>query len=62
MQGLLKALLSTFMHSYLLEDTSFMRTEQYMDLAAGSGAVGTDYIPWLSRDHGRIIWPPEGDD
>ena len=62
MQDLLKAHLSTFTHDYPLEDTAFMHTAQYRELAEKSRAVGTDYIPWISRDHGRIVWPPENNE
>ena len=58
LQKVLEDHLSTFDHAYSLADTSFMRTEQYTELVTKSKSYGTDYIPWLSRDHGSIQWPP----
>ena len=58
LQKILEDHLSTFDHAYSLADTSFMQTEQYKELVTKSKSYGTDYIPWLSRDHGSIQWPP----
>jgi len=51
--------LATFEHEYDLNDTDFQESEKYSQLVQRSRAVGTDYIPWLRRDHGKIVWPPE---
>lgn len=59
MQQLLQDYLSSFDHPYPLADTTFMRSENFKLLAEKSRSVGTDYIPWLRRDHGNIVWPPE---
>jgi len=58
MQILLQNQLSTFENYYPLGDTAFMRSDYYKPLVNNSLSIGTDYIPWLSRDHGRIVWPP----
>lgn len=58
LQNVLAGHLSTFNHAYPLADTSFMRTGKYKELAEKSRSFGTDYIPWLRRDHGSIQWPP----
>ena len=59
MQVILKEYLSDFDHAFHMGDTAFMRTEQYADMAQKSRDMGTDWIPWLRRDHGSILWPPE---
>ncbi|MFC2123393.1 sulfatase [Bacteroidota bacterium] len=59
MQEVLLKYLSGFNHAYHFGDTAIMRSEKYSELAAKSRAIGTSYIPWLQRDHGSIIWPPE---
>lgn len=58
LQNVLADHLSTFDNVYSLADTSFMRTEEYKELVEKSKSYGTDYIPWLRRDHGSIQWPP----
>lgn len=58
LQNVLVNHLTNFDHAYSIGDTSFMRTEQYQELVTKSKSLGTDYIPWLSRDHGSIQWPP----
>ena len=59
MQEVLKGYLASFDHAYHFEDTAFMHTEKYAELAEKSRAIGTEWIPWLRRDHGYIKWPPE---
>lgn len=59
MQQILQDYLSSFNHVYPLEDTTFMRSENFKPLVEKSRSIGTDYIPWLRRDHGNIAWPPE---
>ncbi len=59
MQEILKNYLVTFDHPYSLGDTTFMRSDAYRGLARQSRSYGTGYIPWLSRDHGSIQWPPK---
>jgi len=58
LQNVLADHLSTFDNVYSLADTSFMRTEEYKVMVEKSKSYGTDYIPWLRRDHGIIQWPP----
>jgi arylsulfatase A-like enzyme len=59
LQNILSDHLASFNHSFNLSDTSYTRTEGYKILVAKSLSLGTDYIPWLRRDHGSIQWPPE---
>jgi len=59
MQEALKGYLSGFNHAYHMEDTAFMRTEKYAELAQKTRDLGTDWISWIKRDHGSIKWPPE---
>jgi arylsulfatase A-like enzyme len=61
MQQLLQGYLSTFNHIYPLADTAFMWSEDFKPLIEKSLSIGTDYIPWLQRDHGSIIWPPNSE-
>jgi arylsulfatase A-like enzyme len=58
LQKVLSNQLSTFNNAYDLGDTSFMKSEKYRQLVLKSLSYGTDYIPWLRRDHGSIQWPP----
>ena len=51
--------LTTFKHPFEIEADDFMTTETYDNLAANTRAIGTDFIEWLPRDHGKIVWPPE---
>ncbi len=51
--------LATFKHPFDLKADPFMSTDTYDNLAANTRAIGTDFIPWLPRDHGKIVWPPE---
>ena len=37
----------------------FLKSATYRRYAANTRAIGTDYIAWLPRDHGKIVWPPE---
>jgi arylsulfatase A-like enzyme len=59
MQDLLGDHLLTFKNDYPLGDTSFIKSVLYNQLVEKSLSIGTEYIPWLSRDHGNIIWPPK---
>lgn len=59
MQEELKIYLETFNNPFRLEEISFMKTYHYKELIRKSRALGTDWIDWLERDHGTIIWPPE---
>ncbi|MBD3375267.1 sulfatase-like hydrolase/transferase [candidate division KSB1 bacterium] len=51
--------LRSFEHPFSLEIPDFMLTDAYKQLAENTRAIGTDYIAWLPRDHGKIVWPPE---
>jgi arylsulfatase A-like enzyme len=57
----LEAQLRTFEHPYDLAEIPFLGSDEYREMAERTRAVGTDWIPWLPRDHGRIVWPPEPD-
>jgi len=54
----LRQQLATFDHPYDLTEAPFMKSEKYRQLVRKTQAIGTDYIPWLPRDHGKIVWPP----
>jgi arylsulfatase A-like enzyme len=51
--------LNTFDHPFDLETPAFMTTHRYREMAEKTRSMGTDFIPWLSRDHGAIPWPPD---
>ncbi|MBN1478958.1 hypothetical protein EH223_14800 [candidate division KSB1 bacterium] len=51
--------LATFKHPFDLAVDPFLSGQTYRRYAANTRAIGTDYIPWLPRDHGTIVWPPE---
>jgi len=55
----LKKILETFNHPFNLADIPFMKTERYRRLTHNTRSIGTDFIPWLARDHGAIVWPPK---
>ena len=52
-------ILSSFKHPYNLEVPAFVKTKRFQELIEKTRSIGTDWIPWLKRDHGKIIWPPE---
>jgi arylsulfatase A-like enzyme len=58
----LAEILNTFDHPYDLEPIPFMKTDTYQKLTRVTRSKGTDDIPWLERDHGTIVWPPESPD
>jgi arylsulfatase A-like enzyme len=65
LQETLREQLETFDHPYDLSPIPFLHSAEYRAMAERTRAIGTDYIAWLPRDHGRIVWPPEpggGDD
>lgn len=51
--------LDTFQHPYDLSKIDFMESNKYEELADRTRSIGTDYIKWLPRDHGKIIYPPK---
>jgi arylsulfatase A-like enzyme len=51
--------LNTFQHPYDLSKIDFMESDKYEELADKTRAIGTDYIKWLPRDHGKIVYPPK---
>ncbi len=55
----LEAHLETFDHPFDLAQIPFMETEEYRKLTETNLAFDLLSIPWLSRDHGFITWPPE---
>jgi arylsulfatase A-like enzyme len=50
--------LATFDHPFDLAPIPFLETEAYRKLAEKNLAYDLLNIPWLSRDHGFIQWPP----
>jgi len=59
LQQALSKKLETFKHPFDLECDDFLNSDKYRKLAANTRAIGTDYISWLPRDHGEIVWPPD---
>jgi arylsulfatase A-like enzyme len=55
----LQAQLDTFEHPYDLANIPFLSSDEYRQMADKTRSIGTGYIAWLPRDHGRIVWPPE---
>ncbi len=55
----LKEHLETFNHPFDLARIPFMETEEYRMLTRKNYEFDLLSIPWLSRDHGFIHWPPE---
>lgn len=53
--------LESFAHPFDLTQIPFLETEEYRKLTEKNLAFDLLSIPWLSRDHGFIIWPPEED-
>jgi arylsulfatase A-like enzyme len=50
--------LQTFVHPFPLDPVPFMQTTAYQLLTETDMAFDIYTIPWLSRDHGMITWPP----
>ncbi len=59
LKQILEAQLKAFDHPYDLAEIPFLHSDDYRKMAERTRAIGTDYIEWLPRDHGRIVWPPE---
>lgn len=59
LKAALKKHLATFDHPFDLAPIPFLETEQYRKLAENDLKYDLLSIPWLSRDHGFINWPPE---
>ena len=53
--------LASFGHPFDLTPIAFMETDRYKKLTDKNLAFDLHSIPWLSRDHGTITWPPAGD-
>ena len=51
--------LKTFNHPFDLARIPFLETEDYRKLTRKNFEFDLLSIPWLSRDHGFINWPPE---
>jgi arylsulfatase A-like enzyme len=59
LKAALKSHLESFEHSFDLSPVPFLETEEYRKLALVNMSFDLLSIPWLSRDHGFITWPPE---
>ncbi len=59
MQNVLKKYLASFDHPYDLDLDPFLKTPAFEMMVKKTRAVGTGYIKWLPRDHGKVVWPPE---
>jgi len=57
----LKAHLETFDHPFDLSPIPFLETAAYRKLTEKNYEYDLLSIPWLSRDHGFITWPPKED-
>ena len=57
----LEAHLESFDHPFDLTQIPFLETEEYRKLTEKNFEFDLLSIPWLSRDHGFIIWPPKED-
>jgi arylsulfatase A-like enzyme len=57
----LEAHLESFDHPFDLTQIPFLETEEYRKLTEKNFEFDLLSIPWLSRDHGFIIWPPKKD-
>lgn len=51
--------LASFNHPFDLSQIPFLETDAYRKLTQKNKAFDLLSIPWLSRDHGFINWPPE---
>ena len=61
LENALKKHLATFDHPFDLKPISFLESEEYRKLAEVNLEFDLLSIPWLSRDHGFIMWPPGKD-
>lgn len=59
LQESLEVHLKTFKHPFGLAKIPFLETEAYRKLTETNLAYDLLSIPWLSRDHGFILWPQE---
>ncbi len=61
LKNALQEKLNTFSHPFNLDPIPFMKTKEYEHMAQNTRDIGTDFIAWLPRDHGKIVWPPKED-
>ena len=54
----LKKYLDKCQHTFDLKQIPFMETPEYKKLTEKTKSIGIDYISWLPRDHGTIVYPP----
>lgn len=59
LKNVLAAHLETFDHPFSLEPIPFLESERYVELQRVNRSFDLYSIPWYSRDHGGIVWPPE---
>jgi arylsulfatase A-like enzyme len=59
LKAALEAHLESFDHPFDLTQIPFLETEEYRKLTEKNLEFDLLSIPWLSRDHGFISWPPE---
>ena len=59
LKSALEAHLKTFNHPFDLTPIPFLETVEYRKLTEVNLIFDLLSIPWLSRDHGFILWPPE---
>jgi arylsulfatase A-like enzyme len=59
LKNALKDHLQKFVHPFDLTDIDYLESEAYQMKYAENKAWDLANIPWLSRDHGSINWPPK---
>lgn len=59
LKNALKDHLQKFTHPFDLTDIDYLESEAYKAKYAKNKAWDLANIPWLSRDHGNINWPPK---
>lgn len=59
LKAALEAHLESFDHPFDLTQIPFLETGEYRELTGKNLEFDLSSIPWLSRDHGFITWPPE---
>ena len=58
MKQALAAHLATFEHPFSLDPDPFLDSDSYRKLTGSNLSFDIYTIPWLSRDHGEMVWPP----
>jgi hypothetical protein len=59
LRGMLQDHPATFSHPFSPDPIPFLQSQDYQKLTEKDLAFDIYTIPWLNRDHGEIVWPPE---